>query len=244
LTTPPYIPKADIFEERIVIAAHGRTIEGTLAYRLAPEPTWACLLAGPHPLLGGEMGNNVVRALVARAAEAGAVVLSFNYAGVGESEGGPTDWPAAVSTFWREASVPEELQWREDASAALHDLVNVCGARPCVAIGYSFGCWAIAEAATLHPVRALVLISPNPARHDFAALDQIDTPVLVLHSDNEIECSPEQLAQWYQVLREPKRLCRIAAAEHFFRNHENEVANAVVEFLVARAIPLDGDAGP
>jgi len=233
----------DIVQEQIVFAAQGRAIDGAIAYRILPDPTWACLLAGPHPMLGGEMGNNVIQALAQQAAVAGAIALSFNYAGVGASEGGPNDWPKAVSTFWRDATVPEESQWRHDTEAALDELARFDSSMPRVAIGYSFGCWTVAHAAAGRSIEALVLLSPNPARHDFAMLDDITAPVLLLHCDNEIECSAERISKWYDTLREPKQQCRIEAAEHFFRHRESDVWAAIMNFLTTRNVPGVGDLG-
>lgn len=225
------MPATEIIQEHITFNSGDRRVEGALAYQALSDPAWACLLAGPHPMLGGEMGNNVLKSLNEHAVSAGAVVLSFNYAGIGASEGGPADWAEAISTFWRQASIPQETEWRDDAAAALCELTRATAGLPCAAIGYSFGCWAVTQAVSIRPVGALVLVSPNPVRHDFASLGEIAAPILVLYGDHEIDCSTSQMEQWCSRLREPKRIRRIEGAEHFFRRREDEVSQIILEFL-------------
>jgi alpha/beta superfamily hydrolase len=50
-------------------------------------PREACLVCHPHPLFGGTMHNKVVYRIARGMRRAGAVVLRFNFRGVGQSEG-------------------------------------------------------------------------------------------------------------------------------------------------------------
>src|SRR5512141_1913019 len=51
------------------------------------EPGFAALVCHPHPLYGGTMHNKVVFRLARGLRSAGAVVLRFNFRGVGRSQG-------------------------------------------------------------------------------------------------------------------------------------------------------------
>jgi hypothetical protein len=53
----------------------------------AGTPREACLVCHPHPLFGGTMHNKVVYRIARGMRRAGAVVLRFNFRGVGHSEG-------------------------------------------------------------------------------------------------------------------------------------------------------------
>lgn len=221
----------EICEEKVAIHRNERSLEGVLVYAFNRGPTWSVLIAGPHPLLGGDMSNNVVTSLARNLAAAGAVALTFNYAGVGDSEGGPADWPAVMSEFWNKGCFQEEADWIEDTSAAIAALREWCD-RPLVLLGYSFGCWTIAQHAAI-PSRALILISPNPKKHAFAGLDGCNTPLLVLHSDNDFACGADEIASWFDGLGEPKTRRVLPAGEHFFRGEEEKVVRAVLDFLTA-----------
>lgn len=229
---------ASITEENVRIQGAGRMLEGVLAYHDDEQPRFGAIVAGPHPFLGGGMRNNVVGALLTSLAGDGAAALAFNYGGVGESEGGPADWPAVMSAFWKDGTFPEEHDWAEDCGAAIAKLREWC-ALPPVLVGYSFGCWTIVRNLASANARAVVLISPNPTRHGFEPLSQYPVPLLVVHSDNDFTCSAPDMATWFDSLREPKARTEIAAGEHFFRGRESDVARIVLEFLrghdIARA---------
>ena len=64
----------------------GLTLE-TLWDRPAIPPVGAVVLCHPHPLQGGTMTVPLIRAMSASLIDRGAVVLRFNFRGVGDSEG-------------------------------------------------------------------------------------------------------------------------------------------------------------
>src|SRR6202011_2933909 len=66
--------------------AAGR-IEALLEEPESGEPGEACLVCHPHPLYGGTMHNKVVYRLARALRRSGAVVLRFNFRGVGKSQG-------------------------------------------------------------------------------------------------------------------------------------------------------------
>ncbi len=218
-------------EERIAIDEGGRCLEGLLAYD--DQPRWSALIAGPHPFLGGDLDNNVVRRLLAGLATDGALALTFNYAGVGASEGGPRDWPAVMSQFWEEGRFEGEADWVEDTQSALSTLRSLSKRRLAI-VGYSFGCWTVANCMATASASAAVLISPNPKRHDFSGLRASNTPLLVLCSDNEFACSKAEVVHWFETLRDPKTLVVLPASEHFFRGQEEDVLAIVKTFLRTR----------
>ncbi len=116
-------------------------LEGELSYPDATMPRGAVLLAGPHPLLGGSMHNNVVRGLGDGLARHGLVALRFNYRGVGASEGPAVDVAEHLARFWETAHVPDETAYQEDLAGAIDQVRSVVGpALPLVLVGYSFGC--------------------------------------------------------------------------------------------------------
>jgi alpha/beta superfamily hydrolase len=198
--------------------------------------TWAAVLAGPHPLLGGQRENNVVQALQLTFARQGAAALSFDYS-LGDEVADESTWLASVSRFWEQGSAPAEDRWVEDADGAMAVLGGL-GTAPTVLVGYSFGCWVVAQTTSLAHSRAVVLIAPNPRQHCFRRLEGFPIHRLVVHPDQDLACPTERLVAWFDGLRGPKTRLRFPAGEHFFRGCESDLASAVVCFLQrSRIIP-------
>src|SRR5579872_7476015 len=86
------------------------------------EPAFAALACHPHPLYGGTMHNKVVYRLARGLRRAGAVVLRFNFRGVGSSHG-------------EHANLTGEI---EDARAAVAWLRDRYPALPYALSGFSF----------------------------------------------------------------------------------------------------------
>jgi len=71
----------------------------------------AVVIAGPHPLLGGNMRNNVVRCLGDGLAEMGFLTLRFDYRGVGRSRGPQGDVTRHLAEFWKTSHAPGEMDF-------------------------------------------------------------------------------------------------------------------------------------
>jgi len=220
----------DIIEEYVRIAGDGRSLDGLMTYASSSRPTHSVLIAGPHPMLGGNLENNVVRALGRGVAIQGGLSMAFNYSGVGPSDGGPGDWPSVTSAFWREGRFDNEHLWVSDTGRAFQTLANT-HIEPLAAIGYSFGCWTIAENLGGSRARAAVLISPNPGKHAFDGIRGLGIPMLVIHSENDFACRPDDVRRWCDDLAAPTSFMLVQAGEHFFRGQEQTVVGMVAEFL-------------
>lgn len=238
-TAPVNTTACDLVEETVVVARPDGRIDARICYRHDGMPAWSALIAGPHPLLGGDMNNNVVRRLFEEIANANGLPMRFDYSGVGRSEGGPDNWDTATSAFWTANTIPQELTWIHDARAAALALTRL-HPRPMVLMGYSFGCLAVARTGFSAPHRAIVLISPNPKQHDFSALAGLHTPLLVIHSENDFACETATLREWYRKIRVPKRLICMPAGEHFFRGEESAVTAEVLDFVSSTVLDVPG----
>jgi len=204
------------------------TLEGRLAYPEADVPRGAVAIAGPHPLLGGDVDNNVVAALTAGLARRGFVTLSFNCRGVGRSDGRPPDLGAHLVEFWATSHVASEPGYQDDLVAAIAYLRELCAA-PIGLVGYSFGCSLLSAAA--RPGQPLVLIAPTVDTHDYEAFAGHDGPLLVIAPDGDFAADAARLRCWFDQLPEPKRLLTGRWDDHFFRGHEEWLADMVADFL-------------
>jgi len=215
----------------VTVASGAARVEGILAYPFERRVNRSALIAGPHPLLGGNVDNNVVRALRRALVHAGYAALSFGYRHPDALGDGARGWSAMTAGFWRDGRCDEEALWLEDARAAAGALRDWTQPAKPLLVGYSFGCCAVAAcAATVDPA-GVALISPNPRRHDFAPLATCAAPLLVVQSDNDFTCTLGEGAEWFASLREPKTRVVLSAGEHFFRGCEAQLRDALLTFL-------------
>jgi alpha/beta superfamily hydrolase len=229
----PLVGESEVIEA-VRFASGGLALEGRLCYPEEGAVRGAVVLAGPHPLLGGDMDNNVVVGLSAGLARGGVAVLCFNYRGVGASEGAAPDGTADLAAFCATSRTAAEAGYADDFRAAVRALPVLVGSGlPVARAGYSFGC-SILTAAELAPNTPLVLIAPTVGMHDYTALAPVPNPVLVVAPDRDFAADSGEITDWFVTLRGPKRLVRGAWDTHFFRGQENRLADEVLAFLCAR----------
>jgi alpha/beta superfamily hydrolase len=207
-------------------------LEGELAYPVG-TPAGAALLAGPHPLLGGNRDNNVVRGLGDGLARCGLVTLRFNYRGVGASSSSAGDVAAQLTAFWQTSRSPDDLDYQADLEAARLFLGCAVGLDLRRAfIGYSFGCTLLPAALARedHTV-PLILVAPTVGPHDYAAYQSVRNPTLVIAPEDDFAADAPQLCRWFATLPGPRQLVRPRLDSHFFRGHEEWLVAVVRTFL-------------
>ena len=219
--------------ESVRFAAGPYLLEGELAYAAENESLrGGVVVAGSHPLLGGNMHNNVVRGLGDGLAERGWATLRFNYRGVGRSEGPPVDVARHVAEFWQTSHVPGEMDLWQDVRGAVQYLRSIVGStRPLVLIGYSFGCALLPSVCREESSSAIVLIAPPLSKHDYNDFTTGKSPLLAIVSENDFTLEPQRLHEWFAPLPEPKQLVQAALDNHFFRGHEPWLVETVSTFL-------------
>jgi alpha/beta superfamily hydrolase len=220
---------ASLVIEDVFFCADRPRLHGELAYAETGSARVAAVFAGPHPLLGGNMHNNVVRGMSDALAQHGVVSLRFNYRGVGRSEGPPLDVKRHLAQFWQTSHVPDELDLWRDVQAAVDCVRDVVGPDvPMLAIGYSFGC------ALLSRIRAArVLVAPTIAKHDYDSFLGVRGPTLVIASEDDFASDARRLRRWFGRLAAPKQLVLQSFDNHFFRGQEAWLAETAFDFLQA-----------
>jgi len=200
-------------EERIFVEAEGLKIEG-LIENLGGER--GVVISHPHPLYGGSMHNNVVKAVAHAYQEEGYSTLRFNFRGVERSEG---DFGNGVGE-------------QEDVKAALKTL----GKKSMDLAGYSFGAWVNALGlAKFEEAQRLIMVSPPVSFIDFSFLQYSPKIKLVICGTRdeiaEYKKVEKMLAKWND-----QALFRvIQGADHFYSGYEEELIDIVGEFLKASA---------
>lgn len=165
-------------------------------------PREAALVCHPHPLYGGSMHNKVVYRMARGLRRAGAVVLRFNFRGVGRSQG-------------KHAQGAGEI---EDARAALAFLRARYPELPVTLAGFSFGARVVLELGCgTRPAPRRLIAAGYPTRlGGDAYLESCEVPKVVIQSALDPYGPRPELEALFARMAEPKRLIWIEARDHFF----------------------------
>jgi alpha/beta superfamily hydrolase len=202
-----------------------------LAYPEVGRARGAVVIAGPHPLLGGNMQNNVVRHLADGLAQQSLLTLRFDYRGVGRSEGPRIDVARQLADFWKTSHAPGEMDFWQDVQGAIECVQQSVPRLPLVLVGYSFGCALLPCVHAGEDLVALVLIAPTVAKHNYDAFRAVTSPLLVIASEDDFATDAERLEQWFGTLTMPRQLVQQRCDNHFFRGHEDWLIETVCQFL-------------
>ena len=222
--------------EKVSFCARGWLLDGNLSYPEEGTVRGTLVIAGPHPHLGGDMENNVVKTLAEVAACHGMATLRFDYRGVGKSEGPPMDVGGRFAEFLATSHVSDEDDLWHDLHAGSMFLEREFPSRLRAIAGYSFGCSLLPAAlgyARGDRLRGvpLVLVAPTVSRHNFDAFCRVAEPLAVLASEDDFATSVQDLDMWFSRLKMPREMHRRPCDNHFFRGHEEWVARTAVSFI-------------
>ncbi|PLX47979.1 MAG: hypothetical protein C0613_12565 [Desulfobulbaceae bacterium] len=196
-------------------------LEGRLFYGDRNQQGPGLIICPPHPLLAGNMENNVLQAIAATMAPAMPVLL-FNYRAVGKSSRPRPDLP--LYEYWHGldqnqeyaeviSEVGEVLSWARRYFNFFH------------LAGYSFGAYVALKAAR-PDILSYLAITPPLAEHDFSALATLTCPMafILAEKDGLLEVGGRLPAAERCLVR------TIQATDHFFIKREREVAEFAREF--------------
>ena len=200
-------------EERIFFKADGLKLEGMLADFHNDK---GVVISHPHPLYGGSMHNNVVKAVAHAYQEGGYGTLRFNFRGVENSEG---DFANGVGE-------------QEDVKAALQTL----GKKNMDLAGYSFGAWVNALGlAKYEEAQRLIMVSPPVSVIDFSFLEYSPKVKLVICGSRDEIAEYKKVEKMLPKWNEEALFRVIQGADHFYSGYEEELIDIVGEFLKTSA---------
>jgi uncharacterized protein len=210
--------------ESHAIAGPAGRLEALLEEPAEAAPRLAILVCHPHPLYGGTMHNKVVYRLARALRRAGAVVLRFNFRGVGLSQG-------------EYGHLDGEI---EDARAALGWLRERYPALPFALAGFSFGARAVTRLACSTAGTCFVLAAGFPT--GFGPTEYLETcavPKIFVQSTRDQFGPRADMETLYARVAEPKQLFWIESEDHFFAGAldalEAQVLSAVA--VLTRGLP-------
>jgi alpha/beta superfamily hydrolase len=187
--------------ESVTLSGPAGNLEALLEEPDERAPRVAALVCHPHPLYGGTMHNKVVYRLARGLRRAGAVVLRFNFRGVGASAG-------------KHAHMEGEI---EDARAALGWLRARYPELPYALAGFSFGSRVITRLGCELGDARFLLAAGFPTRWGPPEhLENCGVPKVFIQSTNDQYGPREELEAMFENFAAPKQLHWIEAADHFF----------------------------
>jgi alpha/beta superfamily hydrolase len=218
--------ETNLFVLEVTIPGINGDLEGRLLYSNESgkgASDTGIIICPPHPLLAGNMDNNVVQAVAQRIAVSMPVLL-FNYPAVGKSARPRPDLP--LYEYWNALDqkndygmiteeVKKVVQWSTGYFRRLH------------LVGYSFGAHMALTALTPHTL-SFTAIAPPVSEYDFTQLHSLAIPVcLVMAEDDGLLATPAKLPPQKNITR-----TTIQDTNHFFLKHENEIADLIAIFIL------------
>jgi uncharacterized protein len=227
--------------ELIKFESEGLLLEGRLGL-LEKLYSLAVIICHPHPQFGGSMNNNVVYALEHQFGKRGFSTLSFNFRGVGESEGEYSEMRGET----------------EDVISALSYLAKkekTDSNKICLA-GYSFGglmvLYAMSKIISFSGLSkskdpasdtplpgVLALVSPMDPGNGFKE-DDWNKPLFTCPPDTFITtgtrdpfCSVNSAKELCVNIGPKARLAIVEGADHFYGQMEYEAAVSAAEFAAS-----------
>jgi hypothetical protein len=179
------------------------------------DPREACVVCHPHPLFGGTMHNKVVYRIARGMRRAGAVVLRFNFRGVGRSEG-------------RHAHGAGEV---DDALAALAWLRERYPHLPHSLAGFSFGSRVILRAGCGSRAQRLIAVGLPTRKEDFTYLSHCPEPKMFIQSTRDEHGPRPELEEVLATVADPKQIHWVEAQDHFFTGALEELEERVFELV-------------
>ncbi|MBN2034357.1 MAG: alpha/beta hydrolase [Deltaproteobacteria bacterium] len=196
-------------EKEIFFEAEGLKIEGMLE---EADGERGAVICHPHPLYGGTMHNNVVRAVAHAYQDAGNSTLRFNFRGVENSEG----------------SFGEGIGEQNDVEAALQTL----GKKNMDLVGYSFGAWVNALGLKkFQGASRLVMVSPPVSFIDFEFLRYSPKIQLVICGTRDEIAEYKKVEKMLPGWNDQALFRVIQGADHFYSGYEDELIDIIGEFL-------------
>ncbi len=193
----------------------------------AGEAREGAILFPPHPLLGGDLDNNVILALARALPLEGLAAFRFNYRGAGRDAAGPGGVPRYE--YWK------GVEERADYAAVLEDAraAHAWACRlfdPAALVGYSFGAVVAARLAAEDGLPLpLALVCPPFPRLDLGWIADREAPTLVVVAGEDAfgRAPVERLRE-----TAPRaRVVRLEGEDHFFVGREDRVIEVVLDFL-------------
>ncbi len=170
------------------------------------------VVSHPHPLYGGSMKNKVVHILARTFNEMGLLAVTYNFRGVGRSEG----------RFARGIGEVADLLAVVDYFRGRHPQAPIWLA------GFSFGAFVTLGAHRRAGAERMLLVAPPVSMFDFSAAPEVAIPWMVIQGGRDEIIDPQSVSRW--VSARPKRPVYhwLTDADHFFHGRLNRLRDKLL----------------
>ncbi|SCZ61371.1 alpha/beta hydrolase [Thiohalomonas denitrificans] len=181
------------------------------------------VICHPHPLYGGSMKNKVVHILSETFNDMGLLSVTFNFRGVGKSEGrfdhgrGETGDMLAVVRYFRER-YPRAPLWLA---------------------GFSFGAYVAVRGHREAGAERLLLVAPPVNMFDFSDVPTVEVPWMVVQGGRDDITEPRQVSKWVHDQPARPEYRWMADADHFFHGRLNRLRDAVMNRWSGEVAPKE-----
>ncbi|HOE16916.1 MAG TPA: CocE/NonD family hydrolase [Syntrophorhabdaceae bacterium] len=173
------------------------------------------VICHPHPLYGGDMNNNVVRAMEEGFSRQGYTTLIFNFRGVGGS-GGEYD--------------EGEGEVRDAIAASEHLRQHLDPDNRIMCAGYSFGAWVVSRAALqVQGLEGLFLVSYPFLIYKGDHLKTFDKKIYFIGGTYDDIAPLDDLLAFYKHLEITEKYLKVIPTTHFYGGKEEEIADFIKE---------------
>lgn len=180
-----------------------------------PAPRGIAVICHPHPQHGGTMRNKVVTTTAKAFQHCHMHTLTFNYRGVGNSEG----------TFGHGTG---EI---EDCNAIITWMQRQYPTLPLWLAGFSFGSFIAASNAEKHTPQGLITIAPAVNRTDYSTLTHITCPWLLVAAEHDELVPLEAIEHFAKQPPSPLTLTTAAQSSHFFHGKLIHLRTQLIEWI-------------
>ena len=202
-------------EGKIRFLSDGHEIEGRLEKNSLQK---GVVITHPHPLYGGDMHNNVVKAIARVYRQNGDTSLRFNFRGVGNSQG------RHGNGIGEQADVQAAVSYLADLGIEEIDLA-----------GYSFGAWVNALSTLNEPPLAnMIMVSPPVAFIDFGAISDLGSLRLIVTGSRDDIASPDLIEKSYHGWNADAQFEVIGGADHFYMGYIDKLEAILAAYLEGR----------
>ena len=180
---------------------------------LFATPRGIALVAHPHPLYGGSMGNKVAQTLARAFVALGYVTVRMNFRGVGQSAGKHDEGRGET----------------DDMALLLDHMRQQYPALPAALAGFSFGTFVQAQLqqrlnAQGAPAERLVLVGSAAGKW---AMPRVPANTILIHGEQDDTIPLSDVFAWARPQDLP--VIVITGADHFFHRKLQHIKNFVVE---------------
>lgn len=162
------------------------------------DQTPLLIVAHPHPLHGGSFHNKVVQTVAKAGAELSALVVLFNFRGVGASEG----------------EFDHGHGERYDLLAVVEFAQTHWGQRELWLSGFSFGAWMSALVAERLQPQQLLLVAPPVSLYPMERVGLSDFKLTVIQGGEDEVVDAQQVLSWSQ--QQASDMLWRSKASHYF----------------------------